>query len=136
MKYVTLVILLVNSFAFSSPLEKCLSSQSENTKNCAEKNIKILTLNNCFAEAEKIKSDLSRENLKQFCFYEVSEFPSLNTCMTSAQKMQVAINRDDAIFECVRQFQNVMDLKLCQKISKKMKYPEKAEHLVRKCSQL
>lgn len=136
MKYVTLAILFTSCFAFSSPLEKCLSVQSENTKNCVEKNIKILTLSNCFSESEKIKSDLSRENLKQFCFYEVSEFPSLNTCLSSAQKMQVAIHQDDAIFECVRQFQNVMDLNLCRKISKKMKYPEKAEHLVRKCSQL
>jgi len=122
--------------AFSNTLEKCLSTPTENTKSCAEKNIKNLTLSRCFAEAEKIKSDLSRENLKQFCFYEVSEFPSLKTCLSSAVQMIVAIHHDDAIFECVRQFQNVMDLNLCRKISKKMKYPEKAEHLVRKCEQL
>ena len=136
MKYVTLAILFVSCFAFSNPLEKCLSLQKENTKNCAEKNISILTLSNCFSEADKIKSDLSRENLKQFCFYEVSEFPSLKTCMSSAEKMQVAIHHDDAVFECVRQFQDTLDVNLCQRISKKMKYPEKAEHLSRKCSQL
>lgn len=136
MKYVTLVILFMSCFAFSSPLEKCLSSQLENTKSCAEKNIKVLTLSNCFSESEKIKSDLSRENLKQFCFYQVSEFPSLKTCLTAASKMQVAIHHDDAVFECVLQFQDIMNLNLCRQISKKMKYPEKAEHLVRKCSQL
>ncbi len=136
MKYVILAIVFISCFAFSSPLEKCLSSQSENTKNCVEKNIKILTLSNCFSESEKIKSDLSRENLKQFCFYEVSEFPSMKTCLVAAEKMQVAIHHDDAVFECVRQFQDQMDLNLCRHISKKMKYPEKAEHLVRKCSQL
>jgi hypothetical protein len=56
--------------------------------------------------------------------------------MTSAEKMQVAIHHDDAIFDCVRQFQDTIDLNLCRKISKQMKYPEKAEHLVRKCEQL
>lgn len=122
--------------AFSNTLEKCLSTQTENTKSCAEKNIKNLTLSRCFAESEKIKSDLSRENLRQFCFYEVSEFPSLKTCLSSAVQMSVAIHHDDAVFECVRQFQSIMDLSLCRKISKKMKYPEKSEHLVRKCEQL
>jgi len=136
MKYVVLTILLISSLGFSSTLEKCLSTQKENTKSCAEKNIKNLTLSHCYSEAEKIKSDLSRENLKQFCFYEVSEFPSLKTCLSSAVQMSVAIHHDDAIFECISQFQDQMDLNLCRHISKKMKYPEKAEHLVRKCSLL
>lgn len=136
MKYVAIVIIFISSLGFSSTLETCLSTPTENTKNCVEKNIKIITLSSCFSAAEKIKSSLSKENLKQFCFYEVSEFPSLKTCLNAASGMEIAVHHDDAIFDCVRQFQDAMDLNLCRKISKKMKYVEKAEHLVRKCEQL
>ncbi len=137
MKYIIILLLsVVCTQSFSNTLEKCLSSTSENVKTCADKNIKNLTLNNCFAEAEKIKSDLSKENLKQFCFYQVSEFPTVSTCLNASEKMALAINHDEAVFECVRQFQERLTENQCRKISEKLKYADKAKHLNRLCDQL
>jgi hypothetical protein len=122
--------------ATTSSLERCLSNNLETPKTCAEKNIKNLTLNNCFNEAENLKSNLSKENLKQFCFYQVSEFPTLSTCLNSTEKMTIALNHDEAVFECVRQFQDRISESQCRKISVKLKYSEKSQHLNRLCDQL
>ncbi len=139
MKYVLTFFIILNcSFGLANTLEKCLSSGSgaESTEMCAQKYIKNLTLNQCFSEAEKIKSELSKENLKQFCFYQVSEFPTLASCLSTSKKMAVMLNHDEAIFECVRQFQNQLNDQQCLKISDLLKYPEKKSHLKRKCEDL
>lgn len=139
MKYVLTILMIFNcSFGLANTLEKCLSSSAgaETTEKCAQKYIKNLTLNQCFSEAEKIKSELSKENLKQFCFYQVSEFPTLASCLNTSKKMAVMLNHDEAVFECVRQFQNQLTDVQCLKISDLLKYPEKKDHLKRKCEEL
>ena len=137
MKYVLVTaLILFSGLGFSNTIEKCLANSTENTAICAEKFIKPLTLTQCFSSAEKIKSDLSKENLKQFCFYQVSEFPNLNSCLISADTMTVMINHDDAVFECIRQFQNSLSATQCLELSKKMRYPEKNDYLRRKCNEL
>ncbi len=130
------ILIFTSATSFASPIEKCLASASETTKTCAEKYIKNLNMNNCFKECEKLKSDLSKENLKQFCFFEVSEFSEVNTCLSAANKFTVAINHDEAVFECVRQFQSELNPTKCLLISKKMRYPEKAQHLSQHCQEL
>lgn len=137
MKYfLSFIFLLVTTAGSARPLEKCMSDLSQTTKQCSEKFIKNLTLSTCFTEADALRSNLSKENLKQFCFYEVSEFPTLKSCLSASQKMNIAINHDEAIFECVRQFQDQIDLQLCYKIARKLLYPEKIQHLKRKCDLL
>ena len=137
MKYVISLILIFSvSTSLCSPLEKCLSNTHVSTTDCAQQNIKLLTLSSCFAEAEKIKSDLSKENLTQFCFYNVSEFPTLKSCLSRSKNFKTAINHDESLFECIRQFQNEISQIQCLSIAEKMRYPEKLEHLKRNCDQL
>jgi hypothetical protein len=133
---IQILFLLCSSIGWAQTFEKCLSTANETTQHCAEKYIKNLTLNNCFSATEKIKSELSKENLKQFCFYQVSEFPTLNSCLEASKKMIVALNHDEAIFECVRQFQQQISQSTCHQLSTKLKYPEKSQHLNRKCDEL
>lgn len=137
MKYlVNIVFAFFCSLSHAGNLEKCLADTSATTQNCVQKHIQRLTLDSCFSESANIKSDLSKENLKQFCFYNVSEFPTLKSCLSRSENFKVALNHDEALFECVRQFQNQISESQCSAISSQMRYPEKLQHLKRNCSQL
>ena len=57
-------------------LEKCLQNEKLVQK-CIQSKIKNLSIDSCFGEAVRLRSDFLKEETLQYCFYQVSEFPSL-----------------------------------------------------------
>jgi hypothetical protein len=136
--YIYLILFSLPGLAddFGNSIEKCLRNPEITTEACVDQHVTALTLSSCFKVVDKIKSPLSKENLQQFCFYNVSEFPTIKACLRQAERMNVAVHHDDAIFECVRQFQTQLTKKQCQDIAIQMRYPEKRNHLKRNCNLL
>jgi hypothetical protein len=142
--YVTLFSLVFQSIAFagaatrsgSSPVEKCLNVSTNLTTDCMNQHLKPKTINNCYKMSETIFSNQSKENVKNYCFYNISEFPTLKTCVDSAKKFYIAENKDQALFECVRQFASSISVKNCMDLSKMMTYKEKSNYLAGHCSNL
>lgn len=118
-----------------SELELCLQNEKQVQK-CIQTKIKILSIESCFTEALKLKSDFLKEETLQFCFYQVSEFPSIESCEKRAVLFSSAENHDEALFECARQSQLSMTQKNCESLAQKMRYPEKSKYLIRQCSLL
>lgn len=86
--------------------------------------------------SETIYSNQSKENVKNYCFYNISEFPTLNTCVAAAKKFYVAENKDQALFECVRQFSSTISVKSCIGVAKNMTYVDKRAYLETSCRNL
>ena len=118
-----------------SELELCLQNEKQVQK-CILSKIKNLSIESCFTEAAKLKSDFLKEETLQFCFYQVSEFPSIESCEKRAVLFTSAENHDEALFECARQNQLSMSRKACEGLAQKMRYPEKSKYLMRQCSSL
>ncbi len=116
-----------------SPIEKCLNVSTNRANDCVNKNLKVKTISRCYEMSETIFSANSKENVKNYCFYSVSEFPSLKTCTDAAKKFYMAENKDQALFECFRQFASHMDIKTCVNISKMMSYRERRMYLEKHC---
>lgn len=118
-----------------SKLEKCLHNQKE-VDLCIQAEIKPLTIESCFAQALKLKSDFLKEETLQFCFFQVSEFPTLNSCVEKAQKFKTALNHDEALFDCVRQHQATIPPESCRQIARQMRFPEKSKYMLRQCDSI
>lgn len=118
-----------------SELELCLQNEKQVQK-CIQSKIKNLSIEACFSEAVKLKSDFLKEETLQFCFYQVSEFPSIESCEKRAVLFASAENHDEALFECARQNQLSMSRKNCEGLAQKMRYPEKFKYLMRQCGSL
>lgn len=116
-----------------SSVEKCLSVSTNLTRDCINKNLKNKTLNACYTLSDTIFSYHSKENVRNYCFYNISEFPSLNACTTAAKKFFIAENKDQALFECFRQFASQIDKRTCVAIAKMMSYREKRQYLETHC---
>ncbi len=139
--YVALFSFAFQSIAFagglarpgSSAVEKCLNVSTNLTNDCMKIHLKPKTINSCYKMSETIFSNQSKENVKNYCFYNISEFPTLNSCVDSAKKFYIAENKDQALFECVRQFVSTISVKNCVNVSKMMTYKEKANYLAAQC---
>jgi hypothetical protein len=94
------------------------------------------TIDKCYQLTDTIYSSHSKENAKNHCFYNISEFPTLNTCVASAKKFFVGENKDQALFECVRQFSSTITEKSCLSVAKIMIYAEKRTYLEGHCKNL
>lgn len=120
-------------------LETCLHNQKE-VQSCIYSSIatasRPLTVESCFAEGIKLKSDFLKEETLQYCFYQLSEFATLNSCVNKAQNFKTAINHDEALFECVRQHQTSIAPESCKQIARQMRYPEKSKYLLRQCDSI
>lgn len=116
-------------------LESCLQNEKL-VQLCISKKIKNLSIESCFAEAQNLKSDFLKEETLEFCFYQVSEFPSLQACIQKAVLFASADNHDEALFECARQHQTTLTKQSCSTVAQKMRYPEKFKYLSRQCDTL
>jgi hypothetical protein len=116
-------------------LESCLHNERQ-VQVCIAKKIKNLSIDSCFASAQKLKSDFLKEETQEFCFFQVSEFPSLEACTQKAVLFKSAANHDEALFECVRQHQATLTKQSCLSIAERMRYPEKLKYLSRQCDAL
>lgn len=116
-------------------LESCLHNEKQ-VQLCIGKKIKNLSIDSCFTEAQKLKSDFLKEETLDFCFYQVSEFPTLQSCTQRAVLFTSADNHDEALFECARQHQTTLSKSTCLSIAQKMRYPEKFKYLSRQCEAL
>lgn len=119
-----------------TPIEKCLNVATNLPNDCINRSLKNKTLSNCYALSETIFSYHSKERVKNYCFYNISEFPSLQTCTAAAKKFFIAENKDQALFECVRQFTSQIDERSCLEIARMMTYREKRSYLENHCHNL
>lgn len=141
--YVALFSLVFQASAFAagsarptSAVEKCLNVSTNLTNDCMNRHLKPKTIDSCYKMSETIYSNQSKENVKNYCFYSISEFPTLNTCVTAAKKFYIGENKDQALFECVRQFASTISVDKCMSVSKMMTYKEKGNYLAGHCSNL
>lgn len=134
---VRLVLFLLLGFTTQAEtLERCLTNTPQEVKACVQKIVKNLTLESCAQSAASIKSHFLAENVRSFCFYDISEFPTFERCMTEAQKFISGDRHDDAIFECYRQFQHTLSGSKCIDLAKKFRYPSKSAYLKRHCEEI
>ena len=141
--YVALFSLVFQASAFAansarpvSAVEKCLNVSTNLTNDCMKLHLKPKTIDSCYKMSETIFSNQSKENVKNYCFYNISEFPTLNTCVAAAKKFYIGENKDQALFECVRQFASTISVDKCLNVSKMMTYKDKANYLAAHCSSL
>ena len=119
-----------------SEAEKCLNVSTNLTVDCMRRHLQPKTLTSCYKLSETIFSNQSKENVKNYCFYNISEFPTLNACVNSAKKFYLGENKDQALFECVRQFTSTITENQCLMVSKMMTYKDKSNYLARHCGNL
>jgi len=131
----TLLLSLVQN-ASASTIEKCLLNNPNQTYFCAKKTIKNLTLNSCYAVITDLKSEHIKEKVKDFCFYQVSEFPSLASCIHKAKLFLIAEDNDNAKLSCITQFQDQLKKVDCLKIANSLKTSEKKWFLQNHCNNL
>ena len=120
----------------TTAVEKCLNVSTNQTSDCMRLHLKPKTIDSCYKMSETIFSTQSKENVKNYCFYEINEFPTLKTCVDSARKFYMAEDKDHALFECVRQFSNKISVKNCLSVSKMMTLPVRASYLEGHCTNL
>ena len=119
-----------------SAAEKCMYLSTNLTVDCMKRHLLPKTLTSCYKLSETIYSNHSKENVKNYCFYNISEFPTLNSCVDSAKKFYLGENQDQALFECVRQFTSTITMNQCLKVSRMMIYKDKSNYLARHCGNL
>lgn len=134
----TALVLFSSNFALagSTSLEKCLDDQPNEIRECLAKTSKYTTLSSCFDQAAKIRSNFIKENVHEYCFYHISEFPNLRSCTAKAQQFTDSENHDAALFNCYLQFETKMKKETCEKIAKMFRFPEKSRYLKTNCSNL
>lgn len=132
----TTVMFLTTGFTSTTSLEKCLDDQPNEIQACLGKSTKHMTLGSCFDQANAIKSNYIKENVRSYCFYHISEFPNLNSCVGKARLFTDAENHDAALFNCYSQFEVNMKKANCEKISKLFRFPEKGRYLKSNCETL
>lgn len=134
----TAIMLLTTGFASATTtnLEKCLDDQPNEIRSCLGKSSKHITLSSCFDQAALVKSNYLRENVHEYCFYHISEFPNLNSCVDKARQFTDAENHDAALFNCYLQFEIKMTKNSCEKIAKMFRFSEKGRYLKSNCSNL
>jgi len=134
--FLTVMTLTFGAIASASQLEKCLMNNPNQMQACADKNIKNLTLNSCYSEVAQIKSEHIKEKFKEFCFYQVSEFPTLKSCLEKASLFLISDDGDSAKLSCVTQFQDGLKKHECLNIVKSLKLNEKKWYLKNHCDSL
>ena len=120
----------------TTSLEKCLDEQPNEIQECLSKSSKHITLGSCYEQANAIKSNYMKENVRTYCFYHISEFPNLNTCVGKARLFTDASNHDAAIFNCYSQFERNIKKATCERMSKLFRFPEKGRYLKSNCQNL
>lgn len=134
-----LSLLTFNNQSFATTLnkvEKCLKLSTESTSSCVNQNLTHKTLNQCYALVDTVRSTNAKEKLKNYCFYQISEFPTLKSCVQASIKFFEAENKDQALFECYRQFAATTNKSSCLQIAKSMTYSDKRTYLENHCSEL
>ncbi|MES2802909.1 MAG: hypothetical protein V4654_10480 [Bdellovibrionota bacterium] len=135
--FLTTVILVTTGFtSTTTSLEKCLDDQPNETQACLGKNSKHITLGSCYDQANLIKSNYLKENVRSYCFYHISEFPNLRTCVSKARLFTDAENHDAALFNCYSQFESGINKSSCETMAKLFRFPEKGRHLKSNCENL
>ncbi len=119
-----------------SAIENCLIENKSDIQSCVKESIKHESIDSCYRLTDQIKSQFSKDQVQQYCFYQISEFPTLKSCITHAKKFISPDLHDSAIFTCVMQFQADLTYSHCKQISQNLKYPVKKEHLERQCEKL
>lgn len=133
----TTIMLVSSGFTSStSALEKCLDDQPNEVQVCLSKTTKHISLGSCYDQANHIKSNYMKENVRSYCFYHISEFPNLNSCINKARLFTDAVNHDAAIFNCYSQFERGIKKATCEKIAKLFRFPEKGRYLKSNCASL
>lgn len=132
----TTVMLMTTGFTSITSLEKCLDDQPNEVQACVGKTSKHMTLASCFDQANAIKSNYIKENVRSYCFYHISEFPNLNSCVGKARLFTDAENHDAALFNCYSQFEVNMKKPTCEKMAKLFRFPEKGRYLKSNCATL
>lgn len=142
-KLINLYVLLVIAWAPAisgavqlNALDKCLNVPSNLTRDCVNRAMPYKTIDKCYTLADSIYSSHSKENVKNHCFYGISQFPTLKSCVDSAKKFTEAENKDQALFECVRQFSSAISENSCLDVAKVMTYAEKRSYLESHCRNL
>lgn len=136
--FLTALMLLTTGFASASTsnLEKCLDQQPNEIRECLGKTSKYITISSCFDQANAIKSNYLKENVREYCFYHISEFPNLKSCVAKARQFSDAENHDAALFNCYGQFESSIKKGTCETMSKMFRFPEKGRYLKSNCSNL
>ncbi|MCM2353422.1 MAG: hypothetical protein NDI63_07350 [Pseudobdellovibrio sp.] len=136
--FLTAFMLLTTAFtnAPSSTLEKCLDEQPNEIRECLGKTSKHITLSSCFEQVNTVKSNYLKENVREYCFYHISEFPNLKSCVAKARQFTDAENHDAALFNCYSQFESTINKATCETMSKMFRFPEKGRYLKSNCSNL
>lgn len=114
-------------------LDKCINNPSIPIKTCVQSQTSKITIDSCYAVEKKVYSNTAKERLKEYCFFNVSEFPSLKSCITAAARFYSAELHDEGLFQCYIQFSEKMSNRTCIEISKKMIFQNKRNYLANQC---
>lgn len=120
----------------SSELEQCLDKEPNEAEQCLKKTEKNISIQTCYNQSDKIKSNYLKENFRLYCFYHISEFSNLKTCVNHARKFISADNHDAALYDCQYQFSQSMTKNTCMKLSEYFRIPEKSRYLKSHCETL
>lgn len=131
-----LALFFLTGFNQAETFEKCVSNHRKNIEICLNKTVKHINLNSCYEQAQKVQSNIFKEDTLSYCFNEIAEFPTLKTCLQKAHLFGDANNHDNGMFSCYMQFQNSVSFKQCQQVAKLMRLPEKEAYLSRHCENL
>lgn len=142
-----IMTVLFGATAWSSSFQTCLAQASrqahkldrfEAIQSCFVTHRENLNSDRCYQAIEKLNLQQTSvelgEQLKGFCFFEVSNFKTVDSCLQKSQQFHTANDKDEAVFECYVQFQKNISAKQCLEISKKMIYPLKRQHLEVQCN--
>ena len=132
----SLVMVLTSGFTQYTTLEKCLDTQPNEIQDCLERSNKHVTISSCYTAVDSLKSDYLKENVREYCFYQISEFPNLRTCVSKAEQFTDADNHDAALFSCQAQFEEKIKRRTCLQMSKRFRFPEKGKYLADHCDSL
>jgi hypothetical protein len=114
-------------------LDKCLNDTSIEIKTCIKSEISKITIDSCYGVINKVYSNTAKERLKEYCFFNISNFSNLNSCLSAAGQFYSAEFHDEGIFECYIQFADRVDNRTCFELSKKMKFSNKKNYLANHC---
>lgn len=135
---------MISIFLFTAPAmgsklssyEMCLKQSDQSTSDCLKKYVKNINLESCYSSLQSVRSQNAQEKIKNFCFYQISDFPNLKNCVTKATKFYEAENKDHALFECYLQFSQSISKSSCRQIADHMIYPDKKNHMNNICEML
>lgn len=125
----------VQAYKLSS-FELCLKQTNKPTSQCLKQHLKQVTLDNCYNSVTSIRSQNAKEKVKNYCFYQISEFSNLKSCVTKAAAFYEAESRDQGLFECYRQFSQTISKSNCTQIANHMIFSDKKNHMKNICDML